>query len=85
MHTGALGPVVSQGGLTFSQIIHEGTLRWHELDEEIPADIATIITQQDDPLDVRLRERPALARDLATKFQQELSVGNIRVFARKRN
>jgi hypothetical protein len=83
MHTGALGPVVSQGGLTFSEIIHEGTLRWHQLDEEIPADIATVITQQDDPLDVRLRARPALARDLATKFQQELSVGNIRVFARR--
>jgi|GEM_PF-604273 len=85
MHTGALGPVVSQGGLTFSEVIHEGTLRWHQLDDEIPADIATVITQQDDPLDVRLRERPALARDLATKFREELMVGNIRVFARKEN
>lgn len=85
MQTGALGPVVSQGGLSFSEIIHEGTLRWHQLDDGIPADITTIITQQDDQLDLRLRERPALARDLATDFQQQLSVGNIRVFGRKKN
>jgi hypothetical protein len=85
MHTGALGPVVSQGGMSFSEIIHEGTLRWHQLDDGIPSDIATVITQQDDPLDVRLRESPELGRDLVAKFQQELSVGNIRVFARKRN
>jgi hypothetical protein len=83
MHTGALGPVVSQGGLNFSEIIYEGTLRWHQLDDGIPADVGTVITQQDDPLDLRLRERPALARDLATEFQEELSVGNIRVFGRK--
>jgi len=83
MHTGALGPVVSQGGLAFSQIIHEGTLRWHQLDDEIPADIATVITQQDDPLDIRFHETPALARDLATNFHEELLVGNIRVFVRE--
>lgn len=83
MHTGALGPVVSQAGLGFSEIIHEGTLRWHQFDDQIPADVATVISQQGDPLDVRLRERPSLARDLATNFQEELSIGNIRVFARK--
>lgn len=83
MHTGALGPVVSQAGLGFSGIIHEGTLRWHQFDEQIPADVGTVITQQGDPLDIRMRERPSLALDLATNFQQELSVGNIRVFARK--
>lgn len=83
MHTGALGPVVSQAGLGFSEIIHEGTLRWHQFNDQIPADVATVISQQGDPLDIRLRERPSLARDLASKFQEELSVGNIRVFARK--
>jgi hypothetical protein len=83
MHTGALGPVVSQAGLGFSGIIHEGTLRWHQFDDEIPADVATVISQQGDPLDIRMRERPSLARDLATNFQEELSIGNIRVFARK--
>lgn len=83
MHTGALGPVVSQAGLGFSGIIHEGTLRWHQFDDEIPADVATVISQQGDPLDIRMRERPSLARDLASKFQEELSVGNIKVFARK--
>ena len=85
MHTGALGPVVSQGGLSFSEVIHEGTLRWHQVDDGIPADIGTVITQQDDPLDVRLRGNSALTRDLATEFQEELSVGNIRVFGRKGN
>lgn len=84
MHTGALGPLVSKGGLRFSEIIHEGTLRWHQVDEGIPADIRTVIIQKDDPLDLRLRETPSLARDLG-KFEEELSIGNIRVFARKRN
>ena len=82
MHTGALGPLVSKGGLTFSEIIHEGTLRWHQVDDGIPADIRTVIIQKDDPLDLRLRETPALARDLV-KFQEELSVGSIKVFTRK--
>ncbi len=84
MHTGALGPLVSQGGLRFSAIIHEGTLRWHQLDGGIPKDIGTVIVQQGDPLDLRFRENPALGRDLATEFREELSVGNIRMFSRKR-
>jgi|SRR6185369_11776383 len=83
MHTGALGPVVSQAGLGFSEIIHEGTLRWHQFDDQIPPDVETVICQQGDPLDIRMRERPSLARDLATNFQEELSIGNIRVFARE--
>ena len=83
MHTGALGPLVSQGGLRFAEIIHEGTLRWHQLDSGIPKDIGTVIVQQGDPLDLRLLENPAMARDLATEFREELSVGNIRIFLRK--
>ncbi|MFY9572264.1 MAG: hypothetical protein WAV20_12765, partial [Blastocatellia bacterium] len=39
MHTGALGPVVSQGGLRFSNIIHEGSSRWHQLGEGFPRDV----------------------------------------------
>ena len=85
MHTGALGPVVSQGGLRFSEIIHEGSLRWHQLDDGIPKDVATVILQMGDPLDVRVRETPALGRDLESEFHEKLSVGNIKVFDRKRN
>jgi hypothetical protein len=85
MHTGALGPLVSRGGLRFSEVIHEGTLRWHQLDEGIPADVATIIIQQGDPLDLKLDRNPALGRDLSTEFREELSVGNIRMFSRRRN
>lgn len=84
MHTGALGPLVSKGGLRFSEIIHEGTLRWHQFDDGVPADVRTVIIQKGDPLDLRLRATPALAGDLE-KFQEELSVGDIRVFVRKGN
>jgi Dolichyl-phosphate-mannose-protein mannosyltransferase len=84
MHTGALGPVVSEGGLRFSEIIHEGSLRWHQLDDGIPKDVATVMVQLGDPLDVRVRETPALERDLNSDFQEKLSVGNIKMFERKR-
>jgi hypothetical protein len=84
MHTGALGPLVSKGGLTFSEIIHEGTLRWHQIDDVMPPDIHTIIIQKDDPLDLRLREKPFRSDDLS-KFQREFSVGNIQVFVRTGN
>lgn len=84
MHTGALGPLVTQGGLRFSDIIHEGTARWHQLGEGIPRDVATVIVQQGDPLDVRIGENPLLGNDLAGDFDQLLSVGNIKVFARRR-
>jgi hypothetical protein len=83
MHSGALGPLVSEGGLRFSEVIHEGTLRWHQLGDGIPAGIATVITQQGDPLDLRLGQNPALGRDLSTEFREEFSVGNIRIFSRK--
>src|SRR5215213_1277204 len=53
MHSGALGPVVMEGGLRFSSLIHEGTVRWHGLGEGIPTDVRTIIIQQGDPLDER--------------------------------
>jgi len=83
MHTGALGPIVSQGGLRFSEIIHEGSLRWHQLDAGIAEDISTVIVQAGDPLDIRVRESPALRRDIDSKFQQKLSVGDITIFERR--
>ena len=82
MHSGALGPLVSQGGLRFSDIVHEGTGRWHQLDDGIPKDVATVILQQGDPLDLRIRENSVLARDLSEEFEQQLSVGNIKVYGR---
>jgi hypothetical protein len=83
MNTGELGPVVSQGGMRYSDIIHEGTLRWHQINEDIPVDVSTVIVQEGDPLDKRLRENPSLARDLAEHFQERLSVGKIRLFGRR--
>jgi hypothetical protein len=83
MHTGALGPVVPQGGMRFSKIIHEGTARWYQLDDGIPEDISDVILQQGDPLDLRLRASATLSSELASRFQVQLSVGNIRVLVRK--
>ena len=81
MNTGALGPIVPEGGLRFSDIIHEGTIRWHQLGEGIPDDVATVIVQQGDQLDFLIRENPALAEDV-TKFEQRFSSGGITVYSR---
>jgi hypothetical protein len=81
MHTGALGPIVPQGGLRFSDIIHEGTIRWHQLGQGIPEDVATVIVHAGDPLDLRIRENRALAQDLA-KFEEQFSSGGITVYSR---
>jgi hypothetical protein len=83
MNTGALGPIVSGGGLRYSELIHEGTLRWHEIKDAIPGDVSTVIFQEGDPLDEWLHENAALARDLAENFQKELSVGKLSVFRRR--
>jgi hypothetical protein len=84
MHTGALGPVVSQGGLRFADTIHEGCVRWHQLDDGIPDDVATVLIQDGDPLDLRLQQSSTLSRDLAEEFQEKFSAGNIKLFARQR-
>jgi hypothetical protein len=76
---------VSQGGLRFSDIIHEGTVRWHQLSEGIPKDVATVMVQQGDALDLRIRENPALTRDLAAEFEEQLSAGNIKVYERRKS
>jgi hypothetical protein len=83
MHSGALGPIVPEGGLRFSDIIHEGTVRWHQLGEGIPKDVGTLIVQQGDPLDLRISENPALAGELAAEFKQQFSAGNIKVYSRR--
>jgi len=83
MHSGALGPVVPEGGLRFSDIIHEGTVRWHQLGEGIPKGVSTVIVQQGDALDLRMSENPVLARELAAEFSQQFSAENIKVYSRK--
>jgi hypothetical protein len=82
MHTGALGPIVSQGGLRFADTIHEGTGRWHQLDDGIPADVQTVIVQGGDPLDLRIHQEAILSRDLSSDFTPQFSVGNISVYER---
>jgi hypothetical protein len=82
MHTGALGPLVSQGGLYFADTIHEGTGRWHQLEDGIPGDVMTVIVQAGDPLDLRIHEEPILSRDLSSDFTPQFSVGNISVYER---
>jgi hypothetical protein len=82
MHSGPLGPVVSQGGLRFSGIIHEGTSRWHQIDAGLPEDVKTIIFQEGDPLDQRVRANPVLTRDLAENFREQGRVGEIKLLTR---
>ncbi|HKG21448.1 MAG TPA: glycosyltransferase family 39 protein [Blastocatellia bacterium] len=82
MHSGALGPVVMEGGLRFSSLIHEGTVRWHGLGEGIPTDVRTIIIQQGDPLDERIRHEVALARDFEKLFVEQASAGRIKLYRR---
>ncbi|HXG66922.1 MAG TPA: hypothetical protein VNO70_17600 [Blastocatellia bacterium] len=83
MDTGALGPVVPRGGLRFADIIHEGTTGWHGITDTIPGEISTIILQEGDPLDRRLRENPALTTALARDFQERFSTGKAKVFQRR--
>ena len=82
MNTGALGPLVSQGGLQFSELIHEGTIRWHQIADNIPSDVLTVIVEEGDPLDQRFRQNPALVRELEFNFREEFSAGKMRVLRR---
>jgi hypothetical protein len=82
MHTGALGPLVSQGGFCFADTIHEGTGRWHQLGDGIPDDVMTVVVQQGDPLDLRFQQEASLIRDLSAEFTQRFSAGNITVYER---
>jgi hypothetical protein len=84
MHTGALGPLVSHSGLEFSNVIHEGTVRWHALSHHIPEDISTVIVQDRDLLDVRLHSDGDLERDLAERFREVYREGRIHIYRRTR-
>ncbi|HKY04472.1 MAG TPA: hypothetical protein VJQ56_06265, partial [Blastocatellia bacterium] len=83
MQTGALGPLVSNGGLEFSGIIHEGTIGWHAIEDRIPEAIRTVIIHEGDPLDRRIAQSERLAADLASSFREEFSAGKIKVFTRR--
>jgi hypothetical protein len=82
MNTGALGPLVSKGGLRFAEVIHEGTIRWHQVNDGIPLDVSTVLVEEGDPLDQRFRRSMTLTQDLTSSFREEFSVGRIRVFRR---
>lgn len=84
MHSGTLGPVVMKGGLRFSDLIHEGTTGWHRLGEGISPDVQTIIVQEGDPLDERIKHEAALSRDFGQQFVERASVGKIRLYRRAR-
>jgi hypothetical protein len=84
MHTGALGPLVSHSSLEFSNVIHEGTVRWHALSHHIPEDISTVIIQDRDLLDARMHSDPDLERDLAEKFREAYHDGRIHIYKRAR-
>lgn len=82
MQTGSLGPVVSQGGLWFSQTIHEGTARWHQINETIPRDVSNIIVEKGDVLDQRLQGNAALRDDFSRNFREKFSAGELKYYER---
>src|SRR5215467_6362247 len=82
MHTGALGPLVSHSSMEFSNVIHEGTVRWHSLSQRIPEDISTVIIQEHDLLDARIHSDPALERDLGERFREVYREGRIHIYKR---
>ncbi|MEW6207878.1 MAG: hypothetical protein AB1631_05895 [Acidobacteriota bacterium] len=83
MMTGSLGACISQGGLRFSDIIHEGTSRWHAIETEIPVDVSTIILEEGDSLDRRISERSTLTENFKREFQQVYSLGRIKIYWRR--
>jgi len=84
MQTGSLGPVVSQGGLRFARIIHEGTAAWHRISEKIPADIFTIIIERDDGLEQKIKANAALQQDVMENFEMQFSFDKVQIFRRRR-
>jgi hypothetical protein len=83
MQTGSLGPVVSKGGLRFADVIHEGTIRWHEVESRIPDDVLTIILEEDDQIHQKLRQNELLSDDFDQNFRLRARVGKIEVYERK--
>jgi hypothetical protein len=82
MHTGALGPVVSEGGLKFCDIIHEGSIGWHSVTDRIPDEVETVIMQEDDPLDQKFRDNASLSKQLADDFRLVFSVAKVKLYER---
>ncbi|HMG34689.1 MAG TPA: hypothetical protein VKM94_12180 [Blastocatellia bacterium] len=85
MTAGPFGPVVPHGGLRFSNIIHEGTARWHRLDDGIPEDVSTVILRRGDPLDLRLQSNQRTAGDLKRSFYESYNDEGIVVLLRVRS
>ena len=83
MHSGQLGPLVPKSGLEFADILHEGTIRWHQIDGGFSGDIATVIVRQDDPLDQRINGNANLTRELQSEFEPRFSAGSITVYERR--
>ena len=79
MQTGSLGPVVSQGGLRFADIIHEGTAEWHQINEQIPEDISTIILEQGDGLEQKINANAVLQRDVTQNFESQFSFDKVQI------
>jgi len=82
MHTGALGPLVSQGNLKFCNIIHEGSIRWHSVTDRIPDDVETVIVQAGDPLDQKLRASASLSKQLSEDFRLVFSMADVSLYER---
>lgn len=83
MHTGALGPVVSEGGLKFCNIIHEGSTGWHSVTERIPDEIETVIVQEGDPLDQKFRDSISLSKQLSDDYRLVFSIAKVSLYERR--
>ena len=83
MHSGQLGPLVPKAGLEFADILHEGTIRWHQIDDGFPRDVSTVIVRRDDPLDQRINGNANMLRDLQSSFEERFSAGGIKVYERR--
>jgi hypothetical protein len=83
MQSGSLGPVVSKSDLRFADTIHEGAIRWHQIESGIPPDVTRIIFEEGDALDERIRGSEPLLRDFREKFRLSVSVGKIHLYARE--
>ncbi|HEY6331551.1 MAG TPA: hypothetical protein VI756_19655 [Blastocatellia bacterium] len=83
MQAGSLGPLVSKGGLLFSNVIHEGTARWHAIGDTVPNDVSTIIVQTGDLLDRRVSASGSLSADIDSNFEEVYRSGVIRILRRR--
>jgi hypothetical protein len=84
MCTTDLGAIVPQAGLTFSQIIHEGTTEWHEVERQLPPTVGMIVFSEGDWLWQKLREVRELDQQFQKAFATEIAP-QFQVWVRKRN